>query len=388
MRHDAVDDRHCHCRLRRRRTDDVGAGGFCAGGGAVPRRLAGSPRRKRAVALSCNHHRRERPGHARASVVHVWRPDESSGPALAAVVTFLRDMPGMEALGISHAVLYRKLVPQEHWDPSVIYAQGVMTVRLARRTMAKVPALSAEQQSLAQDLETVTTLGIRMVPRDALDTTQGALCDDGEALRTRLTLEGDPVEEGMAAWLLTDDRCVPESVSPARLFEYQRWRADVLSTVPSAGLPPWMIARISSRLAEAHASIAGSARHHLGGARTCRPRGDRAPTSDPSQRRRRREGLAGLRCRRPRGRQRARRANLRRLGSGAPRGADCRRRLVPRALARLRFTLRRPRGHGRVLGQGDRDESRPPDRAGGAVHGRALGRPVPQDAHLPARAHR
>src|SRR3954464_5952183 len=59
-------------------------------------------------------HRRERPGYVRQQQVRVYRLDETSVPQLQAVVEFLRDTPGAEALGIGYtAALLRAANPSQ-----------------------------------------------------------------------------------------------------------------------------------------------------------------------------------------------------------------------------------------------------------------------------------
>jgi sulfopropanediol 3-dehydrogenase len=70
-------------------------------------------------------------------------------------------------------------------------------------------------------------------------------------------------------------------------------------------------------------------------------------------------------------------------GDRAPRGADQRPRLVPRAPHQLRLAVPRGALDGGLLRQGHRDQPRPADQPRRQVHRRALGREVHQDRHLP-----
>src|SRR5580692_467128 len=51
-------------------------------------------------------HRRERGGYVRAWMARHYEVTPESAPGLLAVVRFLRDAPGSEALGIAHAALF------------------------------------------------------------------------------------------------------------------------------------------------------------------------------------------------------------------------------------------------------------------------------------------
>ena len=62
-------------------------------------------------------HRRERGGFVRASQVRALRCGEAEAPELLAVVRFLRDTPGAEALGIAYAAAYLQAAPAEARSP-------------------------------------------------------------------------------------------------------------------------------------------------------------------------------------------------------------------------------------------------------------------------------
>src|SRR5512143_2946089 len=61
-------------------------------------------------------HRRERAGYIRATQVRTQSLTPENAPELLAVVRFLRDRPGAEALGIGYAAAYLKAAPAEAID--------------------------------------------------------------------------------------------------------------------------------------------------------------------------------------------------------------------------------------------------------------------------------
>ena len=115
---------------------------------------------------------------------------------------------------------------------------------------------------------------------------------------------------------------------------------------------------------------------------------DRAAADDPADRRRRRQGLGGLR-RGDRLRRRRRdgaRGRPHRLRARA--GDDARSGLLPRQHDQLRRAVPRAAHQRRLWRQGDRHQPHAADQEGRALHRRAVGRQVPQDLHLPEGADR
>ncbi|MEF8704277.1 MAG: hypothetical protein V5B32_13760 [Candidatus Accumulibacter sp. UW26] len=76
--------------------------------------------------------RRERPGYLQVSQVRQLALKPENASELLAVVRFLRDRPGVEALGISYAAACRKGAPAEAIDGRGFDALGTFAERLAR----------------------------------------------------------------------------------------------------------------------------------------------------------------------------------------------------------------------------------------------------------------
>ena len=77
-------------------------------------------------------HRRERPGYVRKGQVRVYPLDETSVPRLEAVLGFLEDTPGAEALGIGYAAAFLRAAPASQVRPEHFATLGVLADRLAR----------------------------------------------------------------------------------------------------------------------------------------------------------------------------------------------------------------------------------------------------------------
>jgi len=78
-------------------------------------------------------HRRERAGFVRAAQVRMLSLQPQDAPELLAVVRFLRDTSGAEALGIGYAAAYLKAAPAGAIGAEPFDALGTMADRLARR---------------------------------------------------------------------------------------------------------------------------------------------------------------------------------------------------------------------------------------------------------------
>ena len=115
-------------------------------------------------------------------------------------------------------------------------------------------------------------------------------------------------------------------------------------------------------------------------------RGRRA-AGDVADRRGRRRGLARPRLdrrRRPTTTRRSRSPTRRPTSTSRCRSTRTSSPMYLDAAAQLRLAVPRRRGDGRLRRQGGRDQPRPADAARRPLHGRPLGRQVPQDLHVPA----
>ena len=192
-------------------------------------------------------HRRERPGYVRPQQVRVVRLEEASVPALQAVVAFLQDTPGAEALGIGYAAALLRAAPATQVGPELFGALGLMADRLARRATSQRSA----DTSLAAHLDVAASYGVKLVSFEREGRTR--VCYDGEAFRRVLALGGRPEDRLQAALALTRSECIDPALNPVELHTLDTWRGAVLEQVDAGTLPAWLANRLHLRRAEVHA---------------------------------------------------------------------------------------------------------------------------------------
>jgi hypothetical protein len=197
-------------------------------------------------------HRLERAGFIHASEVRIVSMRTDDAPELLAIVRFLRDMPGSEALGIAYTAAYLKAAPGKAIDAEPFAALGVMAERLARRASAN--PRKSEEQSLSGQLEVVADYGvaIRSIDRNG----HMRLCYDGEAFRRVMALDATGVQKATAAQALTDPACVDPGLPPVQRAAFDTWSADLLDRVPREGLPSYVQNRLHMRAASVWSAIA------------------------------------------------------------------------------------------------------------------------------------
>ena len=197
-------------------------------------------------------HRRERAGFVRSTQVRVLSARAEAAPDLLAVVHFLRDTSGAEALGIAYAAAYLKAAPATAIGADVFDALGTMADRLARR--ASTNKNKASEAVIAAHLEVVASYGIaiRSFEHDGRMT----LCYDGEAFRRVMALSSSDEQKARAALALTRPECTDPAITPVERAELDNWRADVLERAPRLNLPEHVKNRLRMRGATVWSSIA------------------------------------------------------------------------------------------------------------------------------------
>jgi hypothetical protein len=197
-------------------------------------------------------HRRERAGYIRATQVRVQSLQPEAAPELMAVVRFLKDTPGSEALGISYAAAYLRAAPAEGIGGEVFDAIGGMADRLARRASGNRPGPAGEL--VAAHLDVVARYGVTMnaFERDG----QMQLCATGEASRRVMALPSTDAQKASAALILTRHECVPPTLPPSERFALDQWRAELLDRIDTAKLPDVTKNRVNLRKAGVWASLA------------------------------------------------------------------------------------------------------------------------------------
>jgi hypothetical protein len=203
---------------------------------------------------------RERGGFVRASVVHPLTLQPAEAPELLALVRFLRDRPGSEALGLGFAAAYLKAAPAASITAEVFDAMGTMAERLAWRANVANAASAVSittppgEASVASQLEVAAGLGIRF---DSVEREHGvALCYDGDAFRHVLALTPTPEQAARAALALTRHDCIAAMTPPLQRWQIDQARAALLARVPVTGLPAYVRNRVRLRQAGVWSAIA------------------------------------------------------------------------------------------------------------------------------------
>ncbi|MEO5561709.1 MAG: hypothetical protein ABIO49_17140 [Dokdonella sp.] len=197
-------------------------------------------------------HRHERAGYVRATQVRVLSLEPEDAPQLLAVVRFLRDTPGAEALGIGYVAAYLKAAPAKDIGAEAFDALGTMAERLARRASSN--RSRANDAVIAAHLEVVAGYGINVRSREHDGRMQ--LCYDGEAFRRVMALNASDDQKARAALALTRQECIDPDLTPIDRSSLDIWRADVLERAPRTNLPEYMKNRLRMRNAAVWSSIA------------------------------------------------------------------------------------------------------------------------------------
>ena len=202
---------------------------------------------------------RERGGYVRANAVRALTLDADEAPELLALVRFLRDRSGSEALGLGLAAAYLKAAPAGSITAEAFDAMGTMAERLAwRANAANANAANAPvrpgEPSIAAELEVAAGLGVHFasLERDG----HVWLCYDGEAFRHVFALSPTPEQAARAALALTRHDCIADTTPPLQRWQIDQARADTLARVPVADLPPYVRNRLRMRQAGVWAAIA------------------------------------------------------------------------------------------------------------------------------------
>ncbi len=202
---------------------------------------------------------RERGGYVRVNAVRALTLAPAEAPELLALVRFLRDRRGSEALGLGLSAAYLKAAPAGAITAEVFDAMGTMAERLAwRANTVNAAAVNAPvrpgEPSVAAQLEVAAGLGIHFasLERDG----HVWLCYDGDAFRHVFALSPTPQQAARAALALTRHDCIAAMTPPLQRWQIDQARADLLARVPVADLPPYMRNRIRMRQAGVWSALA------------------------------------------------------------------------------------------------------------------------------------
>jgi hypothetical protein len=203
-------------------------------------------------------HARERGGYVRASQVRRAGLAEADAPELLALLRFLRDTPGNEALGIGYAAAYIEAAPPEalagESGVEALDALGTLSDRLAHRASSGVPRTQAERATLSAHLDVAARYGVKFASyeRDG----RVHLCYDGDAWRRVLAMRAGPEQRAHAALALTREECLAPNLGPYERGLVDDWRSDVLDEVDVPALPPVLGNRVLMRRAGVWSALA------------------------------------------------------------------------------------------------------------------------------------
>jgi hypothetical protein len=214
-------------------------------------------RGERADYLKVYDYARERGGYLRSVAVREIGLGEADAPALLAVLRFLRDSPGSEALGISYGAAYLKAAPSRALTAEPFDAIAQMAERLADAASGR----GGERNAVSAHLEVARQFGIRTHSFERNGRMQ--LCYDGELYRRVLAMPAaTPEQRARAALGLTRPDCIdPTTGLMLRAAQHAERRA-LLAGIDEHGLSAMTRSRVHVRRAAVWAAVAfEDARH-------------------------------------------------------------------------------------------------------------------------------
>jgi hypothetical protein len=166
-------------------------------------------RGERAGYLQVYNYRRERGGYLRSDAVRPLELAAGAAPALLAILRFLRESRGFEALGISYGAAYIKAVPAQALTVEPLEAVALMAERLADAASGN----SNTATDIGAHLDVVAQFGIHMHSFERNGHMQ--VCYDGELFQQVLSMRSATAEErALAALSLTRPDCIDPALGP------------------------------------------------------------------------------------------------------------------------------------------------------------------------------
>jgi hypothetical protein len=208
-------------------------------------------RGERAGYLKVYDYHRERGGYLRGDAARPIEFSETAAPELLAVLRFLRQSPGSEALGISYGAAYLKAVPLRAITAEPFDAIAQMAERLADQASGSTDHLA----DFASHLEVVEQFGVHM--RNFERNGRMRICYDGELYHRVLTLRAaQPEERAHAVLGLTRADCIDPDLGPVPRASVDAERSQLLAQVQDGELTAMTRSRLHARRAAVWASLA------------------------------------------------------------------------------------------------------------------------------------
>jgi hypothetical protein len=196
-------------------------------------------------------YRRERGGYLREDAARPVDLSETAAGDLLAVVRFLRESPGSEALGISYGAAYLKAAPPRAISAEPFDAIAQMAERLADQASGSTDHVT----EFASHLDVVEQFGVHM--RSFERNGRVRVCYDGELFHRVLALPAAQAEARARAVLgLTRPDCIDPDLGPVPRASADTVRAQLLEQVKDGELNPMMRSRLHVRRAGVWASLA------------------------------------------------------------------------------------------------------------------------------------
>jgi len=208
-------------------------------------------RGERAGYLKVYNYRHERGGYLRTDLARRVELTEAGAAELLAVLRFLRESPGSEALGISYGAAYLKAIPPRALTAEPFDAIARMAERLADEASGNADHLA----DVAAHLEVVEQFGIHMRSFERSGRMQ--VCYDGELFRRVLAQANASSEERAHAVLgLTRPECIDPDLGPVPRATLDDERRALLEEINDRELSPMTRSQLHARRAGVLASIA------------------------------------------------------------------------------------------------------------------------------------
>ncbi len=196
-------------------------------------------------------YRRERGGYLQGDAARAIELSAAAAPELLAVLRFLRESAGSEALGISYGAAYLKAVP-----PRAITAEPFDAIaQMAERLADQASGGTDHAADFAPHLDVVEQFGVHMrnFERDG----RMRVCYDGEMFHRVLMLPGARPEERAHAVLgLTRPDCIDPDSGPVPRASIDTVRSQLLEQVKDGELTAMTQSRVHARRAGVWASLA------------------------------------------------------------------------------------------------------------------------------------